>query len=60
MRLTLRIYAPLIGYAQGEKGVFGNTNRWRKSVEAGLAARTRLITGTKQGTTGKPALEKRS
>ncbi len=52
MRLTLRICAPLIGYAQGEKGVFGNTNRWRRSVMAGLAARTRLITGTKQGLTG--------
>jgi len=52
VRLTSRIYAPLIGYAQGEKGVFGNTNRWRRSVVAGLAARTRLITGTEQGTTG--------
>ncbi|MFN9908003.1 MAG: hypothetical protein ACK56F_18040 [bacterium] len=32
VRLTLRICAHLIGYAQGEKGVFGNTDRRRGSV----------------------------
>ena len=52
-RLALRLRAHLTGYAQKKKGVF-ETLTWGKEgcIEAGLAARIRLITGTEQGKTG--------
>ncbi len=52
VRHTLRLCAHLIGYAQGKKGVFETLEQEREECEAGLAAWTRLITGTEQGTTG--------
>ncbi len=52
VRRALRLCAHLIGYAQGEKGVFETLEQEREECEAGLAAWTRLITGTEQGMTG--------
>jgi hypothetical protein len=46
----LRLYADLGGYAQGKQGVFGtDAGDGRCAQRAGLAAWTRLIIGTEQG-----------
>jgi hypothetical protein len=57
-RRAYRIYADLRGYAQGKQGVFDTDAGDGRCVKrAGLAAWTRLITGTDQGTTGEAGPE---
>ena len=56
--LYITTYADLRGYAQGKQGIFGtDAGDGRCAKRAGLAAWTRLITGTDQGTTGEAGPE---
>jgi hypothetical protein len=52
VRLTLRIYAHPVRIRAGRERRIRKHYQAEEECEAGLAARTRLITGTAQGTTG--------